>query len=169
MTRDADMARVILGFVLLFMTAPGAHAQTAVFLDIDGIPGEALQSGFEDQIELLNWSQTVANVGGPPVIMPLQFEHRIDRSTPKLIEAALLNTDLGEVVLSESRLNGPNAVFLTVTLDSARVAAVETRSDPGVAPVEKITLTCSTFTLSYRQQSPQGGLLDPIIVTGNCQ
>ena len=157
--------------VLAFMiAAAGVQAQQQVFLDIPNIPGESQFSDFLDTIEVDSWSQTVANVGGPPVVMPLRFEHRIDLATPRLMEAALLNTNLGDVVLSVVRTNGAVLqTYIEITLSDTRVAAVEATNAVDGLPTEQVTLTCSTFMLSYRAQGNGGALEDPVIVQGSCQ
>jgi type VI protein secretion system component Hcp len=159
---------VVLAF--LIATASVQAQQPQVFLDIPTIPGESQFEDFVDTIDVASWSQTVANVGGPPVVMPLRFQHRIDLATPRLIEAALLNTNLGDVVLSVVRTNGEfTQTYIEITLSDTRVAAVEATSVIDDVPSEQVTLTCSTFMLSYRAQNNAGGLEDPVIAQGSCQ
>lgn len=161
-----------LGVALVLMLASvNAQAQQMVFLEIPGIPGESLNADYVNTIEVSSWSQTVANVGGPPVVMPLRFEHFIDRATPKLIEAALLNTNLGDVVLSVVRFDGqgPAVAYIEVTLSDTQVAAVEAINATDGVPTEQVTLTCSTFSMSYRRQLINGSYDSPIVVQGGCQ
>ncbi|MFK7888541.1 MAG: Hcp family type VI secretion system effector [Gammaproteobacteria bacterium] len=167
-----NLATLVFGLVIVVGSVLGsasAQAQTSAFLDIPGIPGESFDANFPDTVIVTSWSQSVANVGGPPVVMPLRFEHTIDRATPKLIEAALLNTNLGEVVLSVTRFGEAGAVaYLTITLSDTRVAAVEASNGENNVPAEQVTLTCTTYSLSYRRQTINGTLDDPIVVDGTC-
>ena len=164
--------RKILLAVAATLVTPLALAQFNTFIEIDGIPGEALEVGYVNQIEVIEWSQGAANLGSAAVTLPFRFTHEVSRASPLLLQAVLTGADLGTVkvrTIRDSPMPGvPAEAFILVDLNAARVVSVKTSVDSEGGRVEEVTLDCSTFTLSYRRQSDSGALLDPVTVNGVC-
>lgn len=139
------------------------------FLDIPSIPGESTDSAHAGEIEVISWSQSVANVNAMPVVLPLVIEHNVDKATPKLIEAALLGTDLETTTLTLRTQDVEPVDYYFIELNQTKVVSVRTSAatelDP---PVETVTLTCATFKITYRERLNDGSLGPPIETMGNC-
>lgn len=90
---------VVLTFLLAALVVTNIHAAFDAFLKIEGVEGDAVAPGHEDQIEILSFSWGVSNPSalaqhggtgsGGPVLLPVTMAKRIDKATPKLMRAAV--------------------------------------------------------------------------------
>lgn len=157
-----------LAIALLLAASIGLPAHAQIYLGIDDIPGESLADGHQGEIDILSWGQSVANLNNMPVVLPLVVTHRIDKATPKLIEAAILGRDLGLATLAVSSTGPTPFDYIVLELNGAKVVSVNSGGAEGTAPVETVTLTCATFELRYREVM-QDGSAGPIVqVNGSC-
>lgn len=163
------MKRITVALLLIFAASLPAQAAVDMFLEIPGIEGESVVEDFEKQIDVLSWSQSVANVNDMPVVLPFVFTHFVDKATPKLIEAALMGTDLDRATLRVVRIAGEKPlVFLTIMLRNPRVVAVQNGGSGSEDRLtESVTLTCASFTYTYVRQDAMGQA-PPVEVTGSC-
>ncbi len=159
-----------LAITLLLAVAINLPVQAGTFLDITSIPGGSNDAVHMDEIDVLTWGQSVANVNDMPVVLPLVFTHEIDKATPKLIEAAILGTSLESAVLSVTATygDGERIDFLVLTLTHVRVVSINSSGASGGLNAEEVTLTCNSFELTYREIDDNGSIGPPIEVEGSC-
>ena len=120
MIRIAFLLASFVGFLA------SAQAQAPIYLDIPGIPGESRVAGYEDQIEVFGYSQSVANLDGAPVVLPLRFQHFVDKASPLLIEAVLLGSTLDTATLSVVTTGAAGTVaYIVIELMDPKVVAIE--------------------------------------------
>jgi len=166
------MRFVALAILLALGLGHSASAQTATVLNIPDIQGESNLFGYEDQIDVLNWSQSVSNVAGMPVVLPLEFFHQVDKASPKLVEATLAGTDLGTVVLSVLRTGAQGvSEYITIKLNQAKIVAVKTSgSDSGTTlpASEVVTMSCGSFVMIYRPIENDGSPGPSVETMGSC-
>lgn len=161
-------AKSIVLIAALFL-APLASAQVRAFMEFENIEGESLISGYENQIEVDSWSQGVANIGDGPVVLPFRFVYRLDKSTAPLMTAALGSTNAGTSELHVAVVGGAQPFeFLSIEFSDTRVVSVKNVSTENDAPAIEVTLDCSSFTLTYTEQTAQGGVGDIVVSTGSC-
>jgi len=163
------MKRIILVLLLAIAAGAPAHAAVDIFLEIQHIEGESQDAEFQNQIDVVSWNQSVANVNNMPVVLPLVFTHAVDKATPKLIEAALMGTDLQEAILRVRSVGGNQVVFLTIILNNPRVVSVKNGgSESDGSLTEIVTLTCATFEYKYLPVDENGQQQGEVRVNGSC-
>lgn len=124
----------------LFLVLAGAMfgQQTMMFLKLDKIKGDVIANGYEDQIQISGFSYD-AEAGA---MNSITLTKRFDISSPPLLQAAVLGTDLGEATLTVFTITGESPqVFATVTLEGASVTAVRIENQGTALPTESIALT----------------------------
>jgi type VI protein secretion system component Hcp len=157
---------------------PAAHAQSALpssplgsstldtYMHIDGIPGESLVVGHENDIALTSYSQSFGTKNCSRVVA---FKS-IDRASPALISYAASNTLLPRVVISigKSGAGRPRfADFFTATLQSVLIERVEVGDESGVFS-ERVVLKPTSIRIEYRAQAADGSLMEPIVTDIEC-
>ena len=164
------MKRVILGALLLTLSSISAHAQLVTVISLSGIPGESIVPGYEDTIDVESWTQAASNVNGTPLVLPLEFVHKVDSASPKLFEAAILGSNVGPAILTSLRTDGGSLEFYTeIKLTGVQVISVRSSgSDGSGLPLETVRLSCAGYTYSYWPTDENGNLQAPIDVTGSC-
>ncbi|MEM6639833.1 MAG: type VI secretion system tube protein Hcp [Pseudomonadota bacterium] len=162
--------RAALAAVLLWATL-GAAGQGEAFIEIEDIPGDSTISGFEDLIVVESWSQGVVNLDRRAVVLPFRFTHEIDRSTPKLIERALMGNNVGDVTLRVTQFNGAvgqRFEFFTLVLRGANIVSVQSTGVEGDVPREEVTVGCLDYKITFREQNDNGTPGDITEVEGSC-
>ena len=161
------MYKTLAGIALLALTP---YSMAEAFVEITDIPGDSLIQSYENQIAATEWSQGAANVGNGAVFLPLRFTHRVDQASPLLVQAALNDTSLEEVILHVVRQGGGGERFeyFTLELTGARIVSVKSRGDIDTVGFEEVTIDCSSFTLTYTPQLGTGAPGTPIVTSGTC-
>lgn len=140
------------------------------YLDVPGIPGDANQSGYQNQICVTSFSYEVRSFEDPDVIMMpggaavrakqsfLRISKALDRATPELFLAVVSGTTYNSVVLSvlsPDLVTGTSALLTRYTLEDAVFAAVEQGGDTGSAPGEVVSLVSAKITVTHYSPSGQ--------------
>jgi len=149
------------------MAAGAVQAGAAVdsWVRIPGIDGESTNSDHKGEIELLSYSQTLENKTCEYVI-----EKRLDKASPALAESVAKKATLPSVVVSARKAGEGQKDFLSVTLASVTIAAVNTSFGSGSdAGREQVVLNPRSVTISYRVQDEKGGLGPAVTSSFNCE
>ena len=136
-----------------------------LWLDLDGIPGESTRVGFENLIEIESFDWSV-NSGNPPRFSTLTVRKHVDRASPRLMLRAAKGSVIPGGALHVIPVGGThNDEFLTYCLTQVRVRSVKTVGEGGnnQGMHETVELSYRTFVEIYRQASPVGGLLPPVV------
>jgi len=129
-----------------------------IFVQINGVPGEASMSGFTGQIEcqamrhviMLPVVRAAIRVEGTSNHGPIALTHTVDMASPILKQAAMSGANLGMAVITRMRtIAGSSRPTETIRLNNVFVVRVDVET-----PLEQSTLEPSedlmeTFYLEY--------------------
>ncbi|WP_426143380.1 Hcp family type VI secretion system effector [Pseudomonas sp. DWP3-1-2] len=138
------------------------------FIKIDGIPGDALDDGHKNWIEIIDYSfgarqsisSTASSSGGATAggadLTDLRFTKRLDSASSKLFEASCKGTHLKNVVLSLNRAGGDKLRYFEIQLEEVLISNF---SQVGEAdqPLEIIHLNYGRIKTAYTHQSRADG------------
>lgn len=155
----------------LVMAAAGA-ASADVFLKVDGTPGEAMQRGFEGQIQISGASLNLSNFIAPDPsgladtsrtmnVGPIFISKAPDRASPRLMMAAVEGRPLGTIEItftSPARPGQAQAVESKWILEGAEVRSFNTYPDAanGNMPVETVEISYSSMRYQYFSKDAKG-------------
>ncbi len=139
-----------------------------IVVKIDGIDGESLQPGFENQIECVAMTHVVdlpvvakgaMRTEGASRHGAVELEHSFDKATPALRHAASAGTNLGKVTITRRRtVGGDSKVAEVVTLANAYVVRIGSDTalnpqsrEPSEEPMETFALEYSEITWDYKR------------------
>lgn len=149
-------ARCALGSAALLgalTIAPTANADD-VFLQLDGIPGESADAAFRDQIVINTFQLGVTRTSGAQ-FDALTVTKRVDRSSPRLFEAAATGQLIRRAVLS-SRKPGSKTptAYYKITLSDVQVTSV--KISEGTELLESVSFSFGKIEIEYMQQDASG-------------
>jgi type VI secretion system secreted protein Hcp len=149
-------------------------AQVDYFLKIEGIEGESVVEGRVGEIAIqeFSWGEeeagmemVVANVGGgagKPVFSDFNFQTRINKASPKLMEAVATGMNIPEVTLFGLRAGEQRQQFLIVKLKDVHVTSYQTGGSGSDLPMDSFSLNYSRIEFEYYPQNPDGTLESPV-------
>jgi type VI secretion system secreted protein Hcp len=139
-----------------------------MFLSITGerngvIKGEAQDSKFKDQIEVLAWSWSMVGrmKGGArqSSIREVSFTKLVDRASTALMSALRTNEMIKEATLTIRKTGGAPMVFLTIKMEQGLVASIDIEAGgaAGAATlIERVSMSFNKVTVNYTPQGPDG-------------
>jgi type VI secretion system Hcp family effector len=153
--------RIASMLVIAALSASAASAE--VFLKVQDTPGEAAQRGFEQQILLSGASMSVATTPnfGPdgetlrertPATGPVYLNKTPDRSSPRLMQAALDGRNVGtiEITFTSARPGSPQTPQYKWILEGARINSFSVNpGNPGEPPVEMLEISYESMRYQY--------------------
>jgi type VI secretion system secreted protein Hcp len=135
-----------------------------IFAKLGDIQGESTDAQHRGEIEVLAFSWGVAHptapggaVTGKAAFHDLSFTHKIDKASPKLMEACTLNRRLPEATITHRKSGGSQVEYLILKLTGAVVTSVA-MSDTSGGGTENVTLTFAKVDFEYKPQKPDGSL-----------
>jgi type VI secretion system secreted protein Hcp len=168
------------GVLAMSMLASSTPALASdIFLKMDGVKGESLDSKHKDEIEVLSWSwgtstgtgRTAKGRQAPSCITDLNFMKSVDASSPTLIMNGVVGEIAPTAVLTLTKAGGheQQQEFLKLTMKNVTVVSFQiSGSDGADLPTESVTLHFESMSGEYRKQKADGTLDQPITwdVTG---
>lgn len=156
--------------------AATASASSNMFLKIDGIKGESVDDRHKDEIDVMSWSWGVGprdegKAGKRGCVQDLTLTKLVDRSSPPLVGAAALGSQIPRAVLTVRSLGGQPQEFLVLDLSQVYVTSVQQAISAGNNQFyEQVTLKAGTIVMTYRPQNPDGSQGTPVSssVSGGC-
>ncbi|MCL1861518.1 MAG: type VI secretion system tube protein Hcp [Proteobacteria bacterium] len=142
------------------------------FIKIDGIPGESTDAGHKEWIEILSFthtleqpaSATASSVGGGTAErcnhLPFIFRHQLDKSSPKLYDAASTGRHIKEITFELWRAAGDEKVkYMEVKMEQCIISKVVSSGTEvaGGFPSEEVSITYGKIKWNYTQQKRDGG------------
>ncbi|WP_318781418.1 type VI secretion system tube protein Hcp [Pseudomonas sp. Marseille-Q5115] len=148
------------------------------YIQIDGIPGEALDKNHKDWIEVLGYeygatqatSTTASSSGGASsqrvAVSDFTIRKVVDKASPKLFEACCAGVHIENVVLNVCRAGGDKQTYFSIELSKVLVSSFKTIAGGiqdgedeavGDLPVEQITFNFGSIITTYYQQNRQTG------------
>jgi len=144
---------------LLASALLAAPAFSEMFLQIDGIPGEATQVGHAGtiRIESFSFGATSSGSSGKASFKDISFTHLLDKSSPLLFLYCASGKSLKTATFS-ARRNGENSFdYLTIKLSDIHVTSVQNTGSSANIPTEQFTLSYGEIEISYLPQLANGG------------
>ena len=141
---------------------------TNTFLKLGDIEGESTISGFEKQMELINFTNgfhqptspirsSTGPTTGQAVHSMMNVTKYLDSSSPNICKALWSAKVMDSVVLTCCRMDNDAAIkFLEITMENVVVASYNLRGG-GDLPYEEIALNYATIKYTYIRQKEEGG------------
>lgn len=137
-----------------------------IYVNIEGIKGEATNSDHRDWIEALSvfysvlQSASMASGGGGGVgkadFPGVTFTHYYDRASPNLFKFCAAGKHIDTVVISACKAGGGSKEFARIILSGAFITQVVPTGNAGSMWVESVHLVYSKIKLEYREQKSTG-------------
>ncbi len=154
----------------------------SIYLQVEGVTGEALDAGHQGWIDVLTFEwhikqpteNTVGGGGGCGrlVVKDLLVYARLDKAMPTMMTMAAEGRALGEVVLSMDKAGGKQNEFLNISLKNVIISAIELapgQRAQGVATDGQIGVlyrfSPSKLEVKYSAQSEAGQSSAPVTFT----
>jgi type VI secretion system secreted protein Hcp len=138
-----------------------------IFAKLGDIKGESLDDKHKDEIEVLSWSWGVTNgltfagtgAGqGKATFHDLSFTHKIDKASPKLMQACATGVHLKEATITHRKAGKGQQEFLVIKMNDVIVTAMGDSDSSGGQSVETVSLAFAKVNVEYKPQKPDGSL-----------
>jgi type VI secretion system secreted protein Hcp len=140
------------------------------FLKLDGIPGESTVKGYEDWIEITDFSLGASRgaVNGStsakqPKEIQVHFEAPLSKASPLLMLSTFDGKPIktGNLSVSDGRLN----TFLKIDFVDVVVSSYEVGSTETERPQDQASLSFGKIKFSYYGQTADGSVSKPITIS----
>ena len=140
-----------------------------MFLKLDPIKGESLDSKHKDQIDIQSYSFGASQGGGwhsgtgggkgKVDIQDMHFTHYVDAASSGLFQATTQGLHIGKAVFVVRKAGGKDALeYLKITLEEVLVSSVQCSSHSGDERLmESFSLNFRKITYEYNTQTEKGG------------
>jgi type VI secretion system secreted protein Hcp len=139
-----------------------------IFLKINGIDGESMDSAHKNEIEILNWDWQIfqdSNMhmgsgggSGKATVKDLNFVHYVDRSSPNLMKFCLTGKHIPEAKLVVRKAGGSPLEYLKITMTDVVITNVQPAGSSSEERIkEKVSLSFAKVKQEYTVQNQQGG------------
>lgn len=142
-----------------------------IFAKIGDIKGESTDAKHKDEIEVLSFSWGVTNPSSPggagggggagrATFNDLSIVHRIDKATPKLLEACATGKHLPEATITHRKAGKGQLDYLIVKMSDVTITAVVHGGSTGnsEAGTETVAMAFAKVALDYKPQKADGSL-----------
>ena len=147
-----------------------------MFLKIDGIEGESVDSTHTNEIELLtlHWGMNqgatmhtgTGGGAGKVSVDDLTFTHTVDKASPILMQTCMSGKHIAKAVLTVRKAGEKPLEFYKVTMTDVMVTSVQpTGSNTGSGMLETVGLAFSKVKIEYQPQGADGAAKGGSIVT----
>jgi type VI secretion system secreted protein Hcp len=140
------------------------------FLKLDGIDGESADSKHKNEIDLESWSWGETQAGtfaggggggaGKVSMQDFHFVMRVNKSSPKLLEACASGEHVKKAVLVCRKAGKEQQEYLKITFSDCLVSSFQTGGSGGsdIVPNDQISLNFAKIEYEYKEQKPDGTL-----------
>jgi type VI secretion system secreted protein Hcp len=172
MTRTITLATTSVLLVVITMLGASSYADAAIYMKIEGIPGDVTVRGYEGSIELNSFSVGVdrenkrsGEKGGTEDInigigelQEVSIAKSLDSASAKLAQFAINGNSLGQVEIHFVKTAGPETIsYLQYKLDRAFVKSWSTSGDADDRPTEEVAFYYNKISFAYTP----GGIQEP--------
>lgn len=163
----------LLLIVLTCFWGIGQALAVDMFLKIDDLKGESVDSVHKDEIDVLAWSWGMSNSGtthttggagaGKASFQDLSLTKYVDSTSVKLIEGLAKGKHFATAVLVVRKPGDKPLEYLKLTLKDVLVTALSTGGSAGEDRLtENVSLNFRDFLVEYVPQGKTGTVLDPL-------
>ena len=137
-----------------------------IFAKLGDIKGESLDNKHKDEIEVLSWSWGVTNaIGvagtgaaqGKAAFHDFSFTHKIDKASPKLMQACATGVHLKEATITHRKAGKGQQEYLVIKMNDVIVTRM-TDADAEDESVETVSLAFAKVNVEYKPQKADGSL-----------
>ncbi len=149
--------------------ANGRDGASDVFLSVQTkragkVKGEVTTEGHEDEVQVLRWGWGVsANTAigsnertARRVYQQLIVTKGIDTASTALLSALATNDEIKEAVLTMRKAGGEALDYFTMTLNGARVVAIDIDVGDDGRPLERVAIAFTKIGIAYQPQEGGG-------------
>jgi type VI secretion system secreted protein Hcp len=147
------------------------------FLKVDGIPGEASETGYADHIDVVSFKLGVEQRGvsdfgggagaGKSSFLPLRIFKYVDKASPLLFLACATGKHIKTVELKARKSGSAPLEYLKIKLEDVLISSVNHESadqDGGNILLESVSLNFAKIEISYTPVDSNGTPGTPIKV-----
>jgi type VI secretion system secreted protein Hcp len=138
-----------------------------LFLKLDGVSGESVDSKHKDEIDVLSWSWGVTQSGaahlgsgggaGKVSVSDLTITKYLDKSSPVLALGCCTGKHYKDALLTVRKAGDRSLEFLKFTLKDVIVTAYAPAGAIAESrPSEHVSLNFANFKIEYAPQNPDG-------------
>jgi type VI secretion system secreted protein Hcp len=145
---------VLAAIVACLLGVNSYAADTKIYLEIKGIPGDVTDRRYEDQIAVTSYSLTPEPAGGGS----LSITKPVDSSSSILSAFAAAGEAIKRAILRVVQsTNGKTKVKTTINFDDVIISSYQlSGNSTGELPMESVTLNYAKVTTKYLQQEKKG-------------
>ncbi len=139
-----------------------------IFAKIGDIKGESLDDKHKDEIEVLSFSWGVTNstaiatgsgaAAGKATFHDLSIVHRIDKASPKLLEACATGRHLKDATITHRKAGKGQQEYLIVKMNDVIITGVLHSGSESEDGSETVSLAFAKVDFEYKPQKPDGSL-----------
>ena len=139
-----------------------------IFAKIGDIKGESLDIKHKDEIEVLSFSWGVTNTGtigtgggggaGRATFKDLSIVHKIDKATPRLLEACATGGHLKDATITQRKAGKGQQEYLIIKMNDVIITGVALADGSVVAGSETVSMAFAKVDLEYKPQKADGSL-----------
>jgi type VI secretion system secreted protein Hcp len=145
-----------------------------MFLDINGVKGEARDKAHSKQIDVISWSWGMSNSGSAHVgggagagkvnVEDISLTKYVDSASPALMLACANGSHFDEATLTVRKAGGTAPVeYVTIKMNEVFITSVSTGASGGQDRlVEEVNLNFAKVNLYYTPQTEKGAKGTPI-------
>src|SRR5918999_1223271 len=136
-----------------------------VFLKIKGIEGESADDKHKNEIDVLSYSWGISQTGtmsygggggaGKANFGDFNFMMRMNKATPKLMNACATGEHIGDAVLSCRKAGGKQLDYMVYKFYDLLISSYQT-SASSEEPTESISFNYSKMEMEYKIQDAKG-------------
>ncbi|CAA0123601.1 Protein hcp1 [BD1-7 clade bacterium] len=138
-----------------------------MFIEIQGIKGESVDSTHKEEIDILGWSWGVSQSGsmqsssgggaGRASVQDLSFSKYTDKSTALLVDACAVGKHVKKALITVRKSGGKPLEYFGILLENVMVSSVSMGGAQGSEMLsETVTLNFGKYTVIYIPQTKQG-------------
>jgi len=139
-----------------------------IFAKIGDIKGESTDSKHKDEVEVLSYSWGVTNPGqigtgggggaGRATFQDLSIVHKIDKASPRLLEACATGQHLKEATITFRKAGQKQQDFLIIKMNDVIITGVLQSALSSEAGSETVNLEFAKVDWEFKPQKADGSL-----------
>lgn len=142
--------------------------QYETYMWVPGIPGSSVDANHVGWIEVLSMSQGVSSIRRSVACSDVSIMKVLDQAGPALWAAAALRQVFPEVRIEVVRGGESPGVVYDIRISNAKVTSTQT-SGSSELPVESVSFSFDSITLTFNTQAPDGSFQPGTPQTIACQ
>lgn len=156
--------------VATVVASPAAFAAVDMFMKIDGIPGESVDSKHKGDIDVLAWSwgansssAATSKQSGCVNVQDMSFTKYFDIATPKLIAGIANGQRIANAKLTVRKAGERPLEYITIEMNNVVVTSSSTGGSGGEDRLtENISLNFASANVTYTPQKADGTAGTPV-------